>query len=138
MQEDSLCAPLSETPLTSLPSSGNVSSQPPPNNAPSSSPKQPARPHRVVTRSQNNIFKPKKIYTATKHPIPENLEPSNVREAMRFSHWRQAMDEEFDALLRNGTWSLVPRSKTQNVVGCKWLFRIKRNSDGSISRYKAR
>jgi hypothetical protein len=48
------------------------------------------------------------------------------------------MNVEFDALLKNQTWSLVPPSSNQNIVGCKWVFRIKRNADGSIERYKAR
>ena len=48
------------------------------------------------------------------------------------------MDEEFVALQRQGAWSLVPYSPTQNVVGCKWVFKLKHNSDGGISRYKAR
>ena len=56
---------------------------------------------------------------------------------MKYPYWRQAMTEEFDALLRNGTWSLVPNIKDQQVLGCKWLFCIKRNLDGTISRYKA-
>lgn len=46
------------------------------------------------------------------------------------------MSEEFDELLRNDTWDLVPKSN-QNLVGCKWVFCIKRNPDGTIAKYKA-
>jgi hypothetical protein len=48
------------------------------------------------------------------------------------------MNEEFDALLKNGTWSLVNQSPSMNIVSSKWVFRIKRKADGSIDRYKAR
>lgn len=48
------------------------------------------------------------------------------------------MSSEFDALLRNGTWDLVSPQSSQNIVGCKWMFRIKRNPDGSLDKYKAR
>jgi len=48
------------------------------------------------------------------------------------------MNSEFDALLRNQTWKLVPPSHHLNVIGCRWIFKIKRKADGSIERYKAR
>jgi len=48
------------------------------------------------------------------------------------------MNFEFDALLRNQTWELVPPSRHLNVIGCRWIFKIKRKADGSIERYKAR
>jgi hypothetical protein len=48
------------------------------------------------------------------------------------------MNFEFDALLRNQTWELVPHSRHLNVIGCRWIFKIKRKADGSIERYKAR
>ena len=48
------------------------------------------------------------------------------------------MTLEFDALCSNDTWVLVPPQEKQNVVGCKWVFRVKYNPDGSLDRYKAR
>ncbi|RDX81494.1 putative mitochondrial protein, partial [Mucuna pruriens] len=86
--------------------------------------------HSMTTQSQNNIFKRKRIFTATKHDILQNLEPSTVTQTLKILHWRKACLEEFDALLHNGTWSLVPGDDSKNVVGCEWLFHIKRNSDG--------
>lgn len=48
------------------------------------------------------------------------------------------MLEEYNALIQNGTWSLVPSSLAKNIVGCKWIFKLKLNPNGSIERYKAR
>ena len=48
-----------------------------------------------------------------------------------------AMSEEFDALARNGTWELESPDSAQNIVGCKWIFQIKRLPDGFVDRYKA-
>ena len=48
------------------------------------------------------------------------------------------MTDEFQALLRNQTWSLVPPSSAQRVVQCKWVFRTKLKADGSLDKYKAR
>ena len=42
------------------------------------------------------------------------------------------MNVEFDALLKNQTWVLVPPSTAKNIIGCKWVFRLKRKADGSI------
>lgn len=47
------------------------------------------------------------------------------------------MTEEINALLKNQIWSLVIPTASRNLVGCKWVFRIKRNSDSSLERYKA-
>ena len=48
------------------------------------------------------------------------------------------MQEEFDALLANGTWDLVPRPPRANIVTGKWVFKHKFKADGSLERYKAR
>ena len=109
-----------------------------PDQVPSLESNNPVQRDPLVTRSQHNIFKPKKIFVVTKHDLQENLEPSTITQALKISHWIDACSAEFNALMNNGTWTLVPRLSHTNVVGCKWLFQIKRNSDGSVSQYKAR
>ena len=48
------------------------------------------------------------------------------------------MKEELDTLSKNHTWDLVTLPPRKSVVGCKWIYKIKTRSDGSIERYKAR
>jgi hypothetical protein len=48
------------------------------------------------------------------------------------------MHAEFNALIKNSTWTLVPSSVAKNVVGRKWVFKLKRKASGSIDRHKAR
>ncbi|KAI4346090.1 hypothetical protein L6164_013172 [Bauhinia variegata] len=63
--------------------------------------------------------------------------PFSVTHAMNDPNWHHAMDLEFNALMANGTWELVPKS-TYVLIGCKWVFPIKRNPDDTIDKYKAR
>ncbi|KAL6347693.1 hypothetical protein AAG906_026222 [Vitis piasezkii] len=89
--------------------------------------------------SKNNIRKPiQKLNLHIQLSKPLDLEPTTPTQALKDPKWHKAMSEEYDALVRNGTWELVPSNPSQNVVGCKWIFRTKRNSDGSIDRFKAR
>jgi hypothetical protein len=48
------------------------------------------------------------------------------------------MDDEYRALTENKTWRLVPHRQGRNLIDCKWVYRIKRKSNGTIDRYKAR
>jgi hypothetical protein len=48
------------------------------------------------------------------------------------------MDYEFEALLRNRTWSLVQHKRESNVIDCKWVYKVKKKANGSIDWYKAR
>ncbi|BBH08831.1 hypothetical protein Prudu_021147 [Prunus dulcis] len=64
--------------------------------------------------------------------------PYSYKVASYSAEWRQAMQEEIEALQSQGTWSLEPNPGNKNIVGSKWLYKIKKNSDGSVARYKAR
>ncbi|KAH9682619.1 retrovirus-related pol polyprotein from transposon RE1 [Citrus sinensis] len=89
--------------------------------------------HPMVTRSKAGIYKPKTYLV-----VSQDLEPSNVKTALTDPRWYSAMKEEFEALQRNQTWTLVPPESAGKIVGNKWVYRVKYNADGSISRYKAR
>jgi hypothetical protein len=53
-------------------------------------------------------------------------------------HWKNAMISEYSSLMENETWELVPPSEDQNIVGSRWVLKVKRNEDGSVDRFKAR
>ncbi|XP_058003684.1 uncharacterized mitochondrial protein AtMg00820-like [Hevea brasiliensis] len=63
--------------------------------------------------------------------------PKTVK-ALSHPSWCAAMKEEIEALDINGTWKLVPLAIVKKVIGCKWVFTVKMNLDGSIARLKAR
>ena len=48
------------------------------------------------------------------------------------------MQEEYNALLKNRTWDLIPLPANRQAIGCKWVFRVKENVDGSINKLKTR
>lgn len=108
--------------------------------SPSSQASLPINIHPMQTRSKSGIFKPKAL-TATKHHILSYLAvdyiPTTYLQASKHSNWRITMQEKCNALLNTSTWSLVPLYFSHNLVGYKWVFRIKRTPDGSIDRYKA-
>ena len=64
--------------------------------------------------------------------------PTTVQEALSHPDWWKAMDAEFQVLINNETWDLVPYSEDMNVVTKKWVFRVKYKADGLVDRFKAR
>jgi hypothetical protein len=96
-----------------------------------------------VTRAQKGIHRPR-VYTDDtvqygKHGFLTHCdEPYSVDDALADKHWKNAMDLEYDALVKNGTWHVVPPMKGKNIVWGKWVYKIKRKQNGSLDRYKTR
>ncbi|XP_021715949.1 uncharacterized protein LOC110683848 [Chenopodium quinoa] len=66
------------------------------------------------------------------------VEPTSYSEAAQNSSWVDVMDKEISALNKNNTWDIVMLPKGKKAIGCKWVYKIKKNADGSIERYKDR
>ena len=64
--------------------------------------------------------------------------PTKVSEALLDVKWAAAMKEEMTTLQKNKTWELVSLPEGKKLVGCRWVFTIKQNPDGSIDKRKAR
>ncbi|KAG8501432.1 hypothetical protein CXB51_003747 [Gossypium anomalum] len=87
----------------------------------------------MLTRSKCGISKPKIFST-----VVTEKEPVSIQEAFQSPQWTAAAQAEYQALLSNHTWDLMPLLAGRRAIGCKWIFKIKRNVDGSVARYKGR
>jgi hypothetical protein len=70
--------------------------------------------------------------------VIHEVEPTCFEQAVGNPKWDNAMDEEMAALDVNATWELVVLPKDKKAIGCKWVYKVKHNVDGFVSRYKAR
>ncbi|GJY08476.1 ribonuclease H-like domain-containing protein [Tanacetum coccineum] len=87
--------------------------------------------HPMVTRAKVKILKPLErmnCHVTTTLPLPR----SHLH-ALRDPNWQKAIVDEYNALISNGTWALMPRPANVNVIHSMWLFRHKFNADGSLS-----
>ena len=81
------------------------------------------------------------FYSTAYANISSITEPRTFKESQKCSEsgqWREACMEELEAHSRNGTWKVVNLPPGKKVVGSKWIFKVKRNIDGSVERFKAR
>uniref|UniRef100_A0A2N9IT45 Integrase catalytic domain-containing protein n=1 Tax=Fagus sylvatica TaxID=28930 RepID=A0A2N9IT45_FAGSY len=90
---------------------------------------------------------PTKALEKTPHElfVGENYDkvkdPSTYSQAIKdfdSKKWISAMNEEFDSMGKNGVWRLVKRHEGMKVVGCKWIFKRKRDVSGKVEKFKAR
>lgn len=67
-----------------------------------------------------------------------NDEPASIQEALKDKRWKLSCVDEIDSIYKNETWTLVEKPQGAKVIGLKWIFKIKRNADGSINKFKSR
>lgn len=77
-------------------------------------------------------------YSAFLTTISNVHDPKTFQEAQTQAVWKQAMEDELTALAENNTWIIMPLPSGKQAVGCRWVFKTKFRSDGSIDRHKAR
>lgn len=79
-----------------------------------------------------------KIYLAFLANIGLEKEPAHYDQASASSEWLNAMSQEIQALEENNTCEVVSLPAGKKLIGCKWVYKIKRKGDGRVDRYKAR
>ncbi|XP_016206067.1 uncharacterized protein LOC107646392 [Arachis ipaensis] len=70
--------------------------------------------------------------------ITTTFEPKTYEQVVRHVYWRNTISAELLALVKNKTWSITSLSLGKNLIGCKWIFKVKFHLDGNVECHKAR
>jgi hypothetical protein len=70
--------------------------------------------------------------------VSKTHDPETFAQASVHPDWDTSMNEEYCSLMANNTWDLVPLPKGRKLVRCKWVYKTKYASNGSVERHKAR
>lgn len=70
--------------------------------------------------------------------ISHFVEPQSYFEAVKHKFWIEAMQQEIQALESNGTWEVVSLPPEKTSISCKWVYKVKYHSIGTVERFKAR
>lgn len=101
-------------------------------------------PLRRSTRERRSAVSNDYIVFLQEHEVDIGMvedDPINFRQAMESSNsqkWLDAMNEEIKSMKDNDVWDLVPLPEGAKPIGCKWIFKTKKDSKGDVERYKAR
>lgn len=101
---------------------------------------QDARENVEATFSQHKQRRSPERYTGYMALAGEHVEtePSSFEEAVQQLIWVDAMVEEYDSIVRNSVWDVVPGLENKSVVSSRWLYKVKQAVDGSVENHKAR
>lgn len=101
----------------------------------------------VVSEDENEVRRSKRLNIGVPPSRYRDIclavhnEPSSYNDVVTSNDkekWMAAMKDEMDSLEKNETWELVPLPPGKNLVGCKWVYKIKTDAEGKIQRHKAR
>eukprot|EP00253_Pinus_taeda_P014815 PITA_14815 len=67
-----------------------------------------------------------------------DFEPTSFKEAASHDEWKEVMQKEYDALIKNDTWKLVDPPLGTKPIGCKWVYKNKYKANGTLDKHKAR
>ena len=91
-------------------------------------------------RKSGRITRPPAHFGRNAKKIPDE-DPTTYRQAINSSlrdQWTSAMDDEIAALKKNNTFEVVDKPIGRNIIDSKWVFKTKKNADGTLERYRAR
>ena len=91
-------------------------------------------------RRSTRVRRPVDYYTPGAY-ITLHHEPTSFKEAIdcpEEKKWSEAMSKEMKSLENNNVWKLTVLPPGKKAISCKWVYKVKTNSDGSLERYKAR
>jgi hypothetical protein len=70
--------------------------------------------------------------------LSTNIEQNSFEEVASHDEWKEAMWKEYDALINNGTWKLMDPPFGTKPIGCRWVYKNKYKSKGSLDKHKVR
>ncbi|KAH9679437.1 hypothetical protein KPL71_026134 [Citrus sinensis] len=92
----------------------------------------------------DNVVQPQNQLEMIEHEDETGVmedDPINFHQAMQSSNsykWIEAMNEEYKSMQDNKVWELISLPSGVKPIGCKWIFKTKRDSNGNVERYKER
>jgi hypothetical protein len=103
----------------------------------------------TLKEAKENLGEPKSQIRESRSPVRfgaymalvtsiTDTEPQAFAQAVDQQVWREAMVEEYDSIVCNDVWEVVPRPVGKSVVTSRWLYKTKYAANGSIEKHKAR
>lgn len=91
--------------------------------------------HPMITKSKAGIFKPKLYQIYAQH---QTSLPQNITKALKDPKQRRVTEDEYNALMKNKTQTLILNDQNYKLIRNKWVYKVKENPDGTVNKYKAR